>query len=213
MEQANVLIVDDHPIVRQGVRSLLSAYPDICIVGEADSPQCAIAQIQSAKPDVVLLDIRLGQHNGISVARYLKETHPESRVIVLTTYDDDESIFSALEAGAYAYLLKDVALDELPEVIRTVCKGQRCLSPKLLDRVLVEFQQNLSTKQVQGIQLSAADQEILSLMAEGLTNREIGDHLHFSEVTVKKKVQAILEELGVANRTQAVALAIRQNII
>lgn len=208
-----VLIVDDHPIVRQGVRSLLSAFSDIQVVGEADSPPAVFTQIQSLHPDVILLDVRLGEYNGIQVAQQLRRSFPDCRVIILTTYDDDEYLFGALEAGAQAYLLKDVSLDDLPAAIRAVHSGQRLLSPLLMDRVLEQFQHLASEVKDQEMGLDKEDRQLLVFMADGLTNREIAEKLHFSEATVKKRVQEILEKLGVANRTQAVALAIRRGLI
>ncbi len=208
-----VLIVDDHPIVRQGVRSLLSAYPDIEVVGEADSPSSILSQIRTTHPDVILLDVRLGEYNGIEIAHQLRRTFPDCRVIILTTYDDDDYLFGALEAGAQAYLLKDVSLDELPASIRAVHAGQRLLSPLLMDRVLAEFQQLATEKKEQETGLLDEERQLLIFMADGLTNKEIADKLHFSEATVKKKVQEVLEKLGVANRTQAVAIAIRRGLI
>lgn len=208
-----VLIVDDHPIIRQGVRSLLGAFPDITVVGEADSPTTVEQQIAERGPDVILLDVRLGQHNGIQIARNLRRTHPNCRVIILTTYDDDDYLFGALEAGAHAYLLKDASLDELPASIRAVYAGKRLLSPLLMDRVLAEFHHLAEDKTAEVHGVSAKDQELLGFMADGLTNRQIAEQLNYSEATVKKRVQEVLESLGVANRTQAVALAIRQGLI
>jgi len=208
-----VLIIDDHPIVRQGVRSLLGAFPDIAVVGEADSPLTAEAQISEKHPQVILLDVRLGQYDGIQIARNLRRTHPECRVIILTTYDDDDYLFGALEAGAHAYLLKDVSLDELPASIRAVYAGKRLLSPLLMDRVLKEFQQLAVEHTAETYGISSDEKRLLLLMADGLTNREIAERLNYSEATVKKKVQELLETLGVANRTQAVAMAIRQDLI
>jgi len=208
-----VLIADDHPIVRQGVRSLLGAFPDIQVIGEADSPTTIRQEIETHRPDVILLDVRLGAYNGISIARQLRRSHPDCRIIILTTYNDDEYLFGAIEAGAHAYLLKDVSLDALPEAIRAVHAGQRLLSPLLVDRVLQEFQQMATEKTAQAFGISARDRALLRLMADGLTNREIAAKLNYSESTVKKRVQELLETLGVANRTQAVALAIRQGLI
>ncbi|MEJ2555145.1 MAG: response regulator transcription factor [Anaerolineae bacterium] len=213
MSAIRVLVVDDHPIVRQGVRSLLSAFPDIEVVSEAETPMAALAQLNTLRPDVVLLDVRLGEASGVEVARQVRRTHPDSRVIILTTYDDDEYLFGALQAGAHAYLLKDMALDELPAVIRAVHAGQRLLSPLLVDQVLAQFQQLAEAKLLQEAGLTLQERQLLKLMADGLTNRDIAAHLNFSEITVKKKVQDILEKLGVANRTQAVALAIRRGLI
>jgi len=208
-----VLLVDDHPIVRQGVRSLLSAFSDIQVVGEADSPATLFPQIRTLHPDVILLDVRLGQYNGIEIAHQLRRNYPDCRVIILTTYGDDDYLFGALKAGAQAYLLKDVSLDELPASIRAVHAGQRLLSPLLMDRVLDEFQTLAAEKIGNETGLSEDNCQLLIYMADGLTNREIADALHFSEATVKKRVQEVLEKLGVANRTQAVALAIRNGLI
>jgi len=213
MSPIRVLIVDDHPIVRQGVRSLLDTFTDIEVVGEADGPANALAEAARLKPDVVLLDVRLGEANGIEVARQMRRYHPDSRVIILTTYDDDEYLFGALQVGAHAYLLKDVALDELPAAIRAVHSGRRLLSPLLVDRVLEQFQAIASEKLRRDAGLTAEEVQILSLMADGATNRDIAEALHFSEVTIKKKVQEILDKLGAANRTQAVAAAIRRGLI
>ena len=212
-EPIRILIVDDHPIVRQGVRSLLSAFPDIRVVGEADSPSVIQKEIETHHPDVILLDVRLGEYNGIHLARHLRSSHPECRIIMLTTYDDDEYLFGAIEAGAHAYLLKDMSLDALPAAIRAVHAGQRLLSPMLVDRVLREFQQLSARKTEQTLGITPQDRDLLRLMAQGLTNREIAEKLHYSEAMVKKKVQEIFETLGVVNRTQAVALAIRQGLI
>jgi len=213
IEPIRVLIADDHPIVRQGVRSLLSVFPDIQVVGEADSPSVIQKEIETHYPDVILLDVRLGAFNGIDLARRLRRSNPECRIIILTTYDDDEYLFGAIEAGAHAYLLKDVSLDALPASIRAVHAGRRLLSPMFVERVLQEFQRLAAKKAEQDFGISALDLEILRLMADGLTNREIAAELNYSEATVKKKVQEILETLGVSNRTQAVALAIRQGQI
>jgi two-component system, NarL family, response regulator DevR len=213
MDVIRVLIADDHPIVRQGVRSLLGAFSDIMVVGEADSPHTIQAQIDTKHPDVILLDVRLGEYNGIHIARNLRRLYPQCRIIILTTYNDDEYLFGAIEAGAHAYLLKDVSLEELPAAIRAVHAGRRLLSPMLVDRLLEGFQHLASEKIQEVYGLSAAEHQILLFMADGLTNREIAVRLNYSEATVKKKIQEILETLGVSNRTQAVAVAIRQGLI
>ncbi|RME83030.1 MAG: response regulator [Caldilineae bacterium] len=180
---------------------------------EADSPTSVEEQIAQQRPDVVLLDVRLGRYDGIQIARNLRRTHPHCRVIILTTYDDDDYLFGALEAGAHAYLLKDVSLDELPASIRAVHAGKRLLSPLLMDRVLTEFQQMAAERVAEAHGIGQEERELLVLMADGLTNREIAERLNYSEATVKKKVQELLETMGVANRTQAVAMAIRQGLI
>ncbi len=213
MARIRVFVVDDHPIVRHGICSLLNMLKDVEVVGEADSPPAVLTQVERLEPDIVLLDIRLGDYNGLQIARQLRRTHPDTRVIVLTSFDNDEYLFEALEVGAHAYLLKDTALDDLPAVIRAVHAGRRLLSPVLMDHVLAEFQHLAKEKNVLSTGLTSEERTILLHMADGMTNREIAAKIHYSEPMVKKKFQDILEKLGVVNRTQAVALAIRRGLI
>ncbi|MFQ5341836.1 MAG: response regulator transcription factor, partial [Anaerolineae bacterium] len=140
MERIRILIADDHPIVRQGIRSLLTQYSDLDVAGEAGTGPAVLEQVAQLQPDVVLLDVRMAGANGIEIARQLRREHPETRIIILTTYDDEEYLFGALQVGAQAYLLKDVSLDTLPAAIRAVHQGERLLSPLLVDNVLREFQ-------------------------------------------------------------------------
>ncbi|RME85054.1 MAG: DNA-binding response regulator [Caldilineae bacterium] len=213
MKRIRVLIADDHPIVRQGIRSLLSQYDDLEVAGEAGTGPAVLEQVARIQPDVVLLDIRMAGANGIEIARELRRTRPETRIIILTTYDDEEYLFGALQVGAHAYLLKDVSLDTLPAAIRAIHRGERLLSPLLVDKVLREFQ-NLATEKLRrDAGLSEAELAILKRIADGATNREIAQEFYWSEVTVKKKVQEILDKLGAVNRTQAVVIAIRKGLI
>ncbi|RMF48574.1 MAG: DNA-binding response regulator [Anaerolineae bacterium] len=208
-----VLIADDHPIVRQGIRSLLEQFSDIEIAGEAASGPATLHQVAALEPDVVLLDVRLAGSNGIEIARQLRRNHPQSRIVILTTYDDDEYLFGALQVGAQAYLLKDTSLDVLPAAIRAVHSGERLLSPLLIDKVLRQFQ-SLATEELRRESgLSEEELHILALLADGATNREIADQLGYSEAAIKKKVQTVIEKMQAANRTQAVANAIRRGLI
>lgn len=213
MRRVRVLIADDHPIVRQGLRSLLDQFEDLEVVGEAGTAAEVLEQVRRLRPDVILLDIRMAGVNGIEVARQLRYTHPETRVIILTTYDDDEYLVGALQAGVHAYLLKDVALDTLPAAIRAVHQGKRLVSPTLMDKVLREFEALATERVRQESGLTEEELAILRRMADGATNREIAKEFHWSEVTVKKKVQEILDKLGAVNRTQAVVIAIRRGLI
>jgi len=213
MKRIRILIADDHPIVRKGIRSLLTQYGDLEVAGEAGTGPAVLEQVAQLQPDVVLLDVRMAGANGIEVARQLRREHPETRIIILTTYDDEEYLFGALQVGAQAYLLKDVSLDTLPAAIRAVHQGERLLSPLLVDNVLREFQSLATEKLRRDAGLSDAEQLILQLVAEGATNREIAEQLFWSEVTVKKKLQEVLEKLNAANRTQAAVKAIRQGLI
>ena len=213
MPRIRVLIADDHPIVRQGVRSLLDQFDDLEVVGEAGTAPEVLREVARLTPDVILLDIRMAGANGIEIARQLRHTHPETRVIILTTYDDDEYLVGALQVGAHAYLLKDVALDTLPAAIRAVYHGKRLLSPTLVDKVLREFETLATEKLRRESGLTEEELAILRRIADGATNREIAREFYWSEVTVKKKVQEIMDKLGAVNRTQAVVIAIRRGLI
>ena len=213
MERIRILIADDHPIVRQGIRSLLTQYNDLEIAGEAGTGPAVLDQAARLQPDVILLDVRMAGANGIQIARQLQQEHPEIRIIILTTYDDEEYLFGALQAGAQAYLMKDVSLETLPAAIRAVHRGERLLSPPLVDKVLREFQSLATEKLRRDAGLSEEELRILRAMARGATNKEIAEELFWSEVTIKKKVQEILLKLNAENRTQAVAKAIRQGLV
>jgi DNA-binding NarL/FixJ family response regulator len=213
MNVIRVLIVDDHPIVRQGVRSVLANHADIQVVGEADSASTLFAIVDSLKPDVVLLDIRMPGQNGIDVTQRLKHDYPDLRVIILTTYDDDEYLFGALRAGAEGYLLKSASQEILADSIRQVGRGERLLSPNLVGKVMREFKDLAKGKARADSGLTDQELEVLRMIAAGATNKEIAEKLFWSEVTVKRKVQDILEKMGVANRAQAVAEAGKRGLL
>ena len=213
MSVIRVLIVDDHPIVRQGVRSVLANHSDIQVVGEADSASTLFAIVDSLKPDVVLLDVRMPGQGGIEVTQRLKHDYPTIRVIILTTYDDDEYLFGALRAGAEGYLLKSASQETLADSIRQVARGERLLSPNLMGKVMREFADLAKDKVRTDSGLSDQELEVLRMIATGATNKEIAEKLYWSEVTVKRKVQDILEKMGVANRAQAVAEAGKRGLL
>jgi DNA-binding NarL/FixJ family response regulator len=213
MKRVRVLIADDHPIVRRGISSLLSQYGDLEVAGEASTGPDVLEQVTRLRPGVLLLDVRMAGANGIEIARQVRREHPNIRIIILTTYDDEEYLFGALQVGAHAYLLKDVSLDTLPAAIRAVHRGERLLSPLLVDKVLNEFHTLATEKLRRDAGLSETELVILRRIADGATNREIAQEFYWSDVTVKKKVQEILYKLGATNRTQAVVLAIRKGLI
>ncbi len=213
MTPIRVLLVDDHPIVRQGVRSVLALHPDIAVVGEADSAPALFAALAVEPADVVLLDVRLPGLNGIEITQRLKRERPEVKIILLTTYEDEEYLFGALRAGAEGYLLKSASPEALASAIRQVAAGERLLSPALVGKVMREFGQLARAQAQAEVGLSAQEIEVLRLIAAGATNREIADRLYWSEATVKRKIQDILEKLGVANRPQAVAEATRRGLL
>ena len=208
-----VLIVDDHPVVRQGLQSLLSNFPDILVIGEADSCQGGLEQAALLQPDVVLLDIRMPGVSGIEVTRQLRRQNPTAEILILTAYEDDEYLIRALHAGAHGYLLKSASHEILAEAIRDAYGGRRVLSPSLVDRVLRQFEDLGTDREASTLGLSESELEILRLLSQGATNKEIGDMLSYSEATAKRKVGEILSKLGVQNRAQAVAEAMKRGLM
>jgi DNA-binding NarL/FixJ family response regulator len=213
MDAIRVLIVDDHPMLRRGLKSLLSVYPDLQVVGEAENGAGALSLAASEKPDVILLDIMMPGPDGIEVLSHLCHAAPENRVIVLTAFNNQEYITSALRAGAHAYLLKSTADEMLVEAIRAVHQGKRLLSPELLDQVLYQFQTLAQTRARSESGLSVEEIQVLNLIATGATNEEIAQQMFWSERTVKRKVEEITGKLHVRNRAQAVAEAIKRGLI
>jgi DNA-binding NarL/FixJ family response regulator len=195
------------------VRSLLSCYRDIEVVGEAASAAALFALVADTRPQVILLDIRMPGQNGVETAARLKRDWPDIKVIVLSTYDDDEYLFGAIRAGADGYLLKSASPEVLADAIRQTHAGERLLGTGLVDKVLRGFQQLAQDKTRAESGLSDQELEVLRLVAGGATNKEIAEKLYWSEATVKRKVQDILEKLGVANRPQAVAEAARRGLL
>lgn len=208
-----VLLADDHAIFRRGVRSLLAEYPDMEIVGEAENSPSTLRLAAECYPDVVLLDVQMEGASGIEVARTLRRNHPDIGIIILTTFDNDEYLFGAIQAGAQAYVLKDIALQSLPETIRAVQRGERLISPQLIGRVLQQFQDLANERVRQETGLSPEELDMLRMTADGATNQEIAQRFFWSEATVKKRMQDISQKLGAANRAQAVAIAIRRGLI
>jgi two-component system response regulator DevR len=200
-----VFVVDDQEIVRRGVIDLCSAEPDMDIVGEAGTAAQARARIAATQPDVVLLDMRLPDGNGIDVCRDVRSDNPNIRCIILTAYDDDEAINAAVLAGASGYVLKEVRGNRLIENVRTVAAGGsllgRSLTQRVVERIRTEHQADSRFEA-----LSTRENEVLELIAEGLTNRQIGETLALAEKTVKNYVSSLLSKLGLQRRTQAAVL-------
>jgi len=200
-------------VVRQGLRSLLANQPDFRIVGEAEHAQQALDLARKTCPDVVLLDIRLPGMTGIEVARRLRKDGHPTRIIMLTSYDDDEYLIGAVQADVQAYLLKSVSDDMLVRTIRTVLRGERLISPELLDRVLNQFAEVRYRQIQQEVGLSDQDVQVLRRVAAGDSNDQIGRELGWSKASIKRKVQHIFDQLGVASRAQAAAAAVRRGLI
>jgi DNA-binding NarL/FixJ family response regulator len=213
MDVVRILVVDDHPIIRQGVKSVLANHPDLVVVGEAESASGLFANLASVRPDVVLLDIRMPGQNGIETTQRLKREYPDVKVIILTTYEEDDYVFGALRAGAEGYLLKSASHDMLASAIRQVSRGERLLSEALVGKVMREFQEIAREKARADSGLTDQELAVLKLIASGATSKEIAGKMFWSEATVKRKVQDIIEKLGAANRAQAVAEANKRGLL
>ncbi len=208
-----VLIVDDHPMVRRGLRSLLSSYPDIKVVGEAEDGTAALQAATDLCPHVILLDIQMFGVDGIEIASRILRNAPQVKIIILTAYDNEEYILGAFRAGAYAYLLKNSSDETVVETIRLVQQGRRLLSPSLMDQVLRQFHVLAQAHASREHKLSQDEVLVLARIANGATNEEIAGEIHWSERTVKRKIEEITAKLGARNRAQAVAIAIKEGLI
>lgn len=209
----SVLVVDDHQIVIEGLRKLLSAAGDIEVTAEAHDAAAALETVKKLKPDVVLLDLRMPGATGIQAARRLRQQDYPGAIIVLTSYGDKAYVRQALEAGADSYLLKNTPSEELIEAIRSSARGRRQISPELLDGVLEDFGGLAREKTVRDADLSADDLQMLTRASEGATNREIGLAMNRSEIAIKKRLQSVFHKLEVNDRAHAVAEALRRGLI
>ncbi len=202
-----VLVVDDQELVRQGLSGLLATQPDIQIVGEAGTGQRAIAQVEALHPDIVLMDIRMPEMDGVVATREICQRFTATKVLILTTFDDTEYVSQALQFGAKGYLLKDTPLDDIAIAIRSVYKGYTYLGPGLYEKTRVEATVALPIRPApfppQLAELSPRERQVLRLMAKGENNREIAKSLYITEKTVKNYVSQILNHLGFRDRTQA----------
>ncbi|MDD5701860.1 MAG: response regulator transcription factor [Dehalococcoidales bacterium] len=212
MEKIRILIADDHPVVREGLSSMLNKQPDFQVVGEAENGQDAIDQALKLKPDVVLLDLRMPVVDGVEAMRKIKEQDQDIKYVVLTTYDSDEYIFQGIEAGATAYLLKDSPREELFKAIRSVMQGESLIQPSIASKVLDRFVK-ISREIREPSGFSNREIEVMGLMAKGLSNKDIADSLFLSESTVKTHIQNIFHRLKVKDRTEAVMVAIKKGLI
>ncbi len=208
-----VMVVDDHQVVREGVISMLRAASEIEVVGQAANAPEAIRKAQELKPDVVLLDIRLPGTSGWEACRTLCSILPDTRVIMLTSFQDEDYLFKALRAGARGYLLKTASHEEIVEAIRAVDKGKRLLSPPMVDKLVSQFSEMAREIERRDTGMDEEEVEILRLLSQGATNTEIARTTHWSEVSVKRKLQTIFDKLGVQDRTSAAVEAMRRGLI
>lgn len=214
MSQIRVLIVDDHSLVRQGLKKVLELEDDIRVVGEAENGRKALEVAKTTQPDVVLMDISMPDMNGIEATRAFKKQGFKCAILVLTIHDDREYLFEIVRAGASGYVLKDIEPQKLVEAIRAVSKGNTYIQPNLTLDLITEFNRLSSkTKLLKENPLTKREMEVLRLITEGMTNAEIARKLYISEKTVKNHVSRILRKLNVEDRTQAAVFAIKNDLV
>jgi len=204
-----VFLLDDHEVVRTGLKHLLESSGDIEVVGEAGTAAAALARIPALKPDVAVLDARLPDGSGIEVCRQIRSSHPEIKAIILTSFDDDEALFAAIMAGAAGYVLKQVTGQDLIAAVHHVASGGSLLDPSVTAKVMERLREGAPGEPEELKSLTAQERRILELVAEGLTNRQIGERLFLAEKTVKNYMSNVLSKLGLERRTQAAVFASR----
>ncbi len=204
MEPLRILVVEDHHVVRQGLIALLKTVPDMAVVAEAADGKQAVELYRQHKPDVTIMDLRLPVMSGVDAITAIRRDSPAARIIVLTTFDGDEDIYRALQAGARGYLLKDMFSEELMDAIRTVHAGKTRIPPAVAQRL---------AERMGGPNLTAREMDVLKLIVAGKSNKEIGSSLSISEATVKTHINSILSKLGVSDRTQAATTALQRGIV
>ena len=205
-QTVRVFLLDDHEVVRRGVAALLSAEPDLEVIGEASTAAQALARIPALRPDVAILDVRLPDGDGVSVCREIRSRLPEVACLMLTSFADDDALFDAVMAGAAGYVLKQIHGTDLVGAVRTVASGQSLLDPRSTARMLERLRQQANKKDPLAA-LSDQERRILELIGEGLTNRQIGERMYLAEKTVKNYMSNLLAKLDMQRRTQAAALA------
>jgi NarL family two-component system response regulator LiaR len=208
-----VLIVDDHEVVRQGVRAFLDAQAELSVVGEAGSGSEAVKLAEEIIPDVVLMDLIMPGMDGVEASRRIKNLSPRTQIVILTSYHDDEHIFPALQAGAISYVLKDVKMDELVDAVKRAAVGEATLHPRVAARIIQELHGTASEEINPFTELTDREMETLRLIAKGLSNSDIATEMVISEHTVKGHVSNILSKLHLADRTQAAVYAWRKGVV
>lgn len=213
MAKQRIILVDDHEVVRIGLKTLLDRHPDFDVVGEASSAREAIEKTASIKPDVVVMDIRLPGTSGIDACEEIVKRFPETKVLMLTSYAEDEMLFSAIRAGASGYVLKQIGSDDLVKALESVGSGEGLLDPAVTQRVFQEVRRAVREEEASAFaNLSQQEKHVLQLVSEGKTNREIAKALFLGEGTVRNYVSSILSKLGVNNRAEAAAYAVEHSL-
>jgi len=208
-----VFIIDDHPVVRKGVRGLLEEFQDIQMVGESDGASGTVELCADATPDIILLDIKLQHGDGIMLCRILRRKLPDVKVVILTSYDDETYLLNALRSGAQGYLLKSSSPEILADTLRAVNNGERRISTSLMTAALQNLERMSSAQILSSSGLSEEDRQLLQMLAEGSGNQQIAEQLFMSDRTVKRKLQDLMDKMGVTTRAQAVAEGFRQGIL
>ncbi|MEO8288652.1 MAG: response regulator transcription factor [Chloroflexota bacterium] len=211
-----LLIAEDQTLMRQGLKTILGLEPGITVVGEAENGQDAVERVAELRPDVVLMDVQMPVMDGVEATRIITSTHPETRVIILTTFDYEEYVFEGVKAGAMGYILKDTPAPELVNTIKRVHAGENFIQPAVASKILFEFARGAANKAPANAEyepLSEREVELIGRLAQGMSNREIADDLALAEGTVKNYVSSILSKLHAANRVQAINLARQHKII
>ncbi len=208
-----ILLVDDHEVVRQGLRAYLDAQPDFKVIGEASSGEEAVVAAMEYLPDVMLMDLVMNGMGGVEATRKVKDITPRTQIVVLTSYHQDEFIFPALQAGAISYVLKDVMMDDLADAIRKASRGEAVLHPRVAERVIREINGGKGVTFNPFTELTNREMEVLRLIARGMSNCDIAEDLFISENTVKGHVSNILSKLQLADRTQAAVYAWEQGLV
>ena len=206
IDTTTVLLVDDHPVVREGLRGMIEAEDDLTVIGEAGSGAEAISLAGALHPNVILMDLRMPDVDGVTATARILAEDPSIRVVVVTTYESDTDILRAVEAGATGYLLKDASRTELAAAVRDAARGKTVLAPGVADRLL-------NAVRAPAVSLSEREGQVLSLVATGATNAEVGDALHISEATVKTHLLRAFHKLGVSDRTAAVTTAMKLGLL
>jgi two-component system response regulator DevR len=213
MTRQRILLVDDHEVVRLGLRSLLDQHPDFEVVAEATTAREAVEKTEGFRPDVVVMDIRLKGGSGIEACQEITDRFPNTRVIMLTSYAEDEMLFSAIRAGAAGYVLKQIGGEDLIRAIESVGRGEALLDPAVTQRVFQEVRKAAREEEASAFSdLTQQEMHVLQLVAEGRTNRQIAEMLYLGEGTVRNYVSSILSKLNVRNRAEAAAYAVEHNL-
>jgi two-component system, NarL family, response regulator DevR len=207
-EQITVFLLDDHEVVRRGVRDLLEAEDDIRVVGDAATQEQAVGRVHALDPDVAVLDVRLQEGNGVEACREIRSLHPRTACLILTSFADDEALFEAIMAGAAGYVLKQIRANDLVDAVRRVAAGQNLLDPAVTARVLERLRRGPEEDELIA-RLSTQERQVLLLLAEGLTNRQIAERLYLAEKTIKNYVTSVLSKMGLTRRTEAAVYAAR----